>query len=100
MSHFSRESTLPSGGCLPGSYKGISFTLAAASHGLYLAMVIGIIIILAIGSILAIQMRPHTAPPGKTLGGRTDQPRLVDSTAGISITDVVMRGGDHNGRII
>jgi len=60
------------------TYRHDSIAAVIASQGLYLAVIFGLIMILAIGSILAVQLRPYAAPPGKTLTGHSNQPRLVN----------------------
>lgn len=100
MSLFSSEATPRRGDRLSPSSNGISFAISAASHGLFLAMVFGIIIILAVGSILAVQMRPCAAPSGKTLSEHTNQPRLVNTERMIINGNIVMQGGSDHDRII
>ena len=100
MSLFSREPTTPTDGHPANIFTGSSFSIAAAPHGLYLAAIVGIILIMAAGSILAIQMRPYVAPPGSTLGEHTNQPRLADAERMPIEGKIVMQGGDDHDRII
>lgn len=100
MSLFSSESTTLPGDRLPAPSNGMSFAISAAPHGLHLAMVIGIIIILAVVSILAIQMRPDTSPPGKTLGGHSNQRCLVYGGHQTGCESTAMhKGGERHGQI-
>lgn len=99
MSLFSSDSTTCRGDRLSAPSNGISFTISAAPHGLYMAMVVGLIIILAIGSILALQMQPYTAPPGKTLGGHSIQRCLVYGGHYTGCESIALQGGECHAQI-
>ncbi len=92
MSHHCDHLTYPFGN--------ISCAAVSVSRGLYLAVIVGIIMILAMGSILAVQMRPYAMAPAKILGGHPNQPRLVDSGSATGNNAISREGGDDNGRII
>ena len=98
MDLFSRATPSPHRDQIIVRFGTISSAAVPVSRGLYLAAIIGLVIILAVGSILAVQLRPYTAPPEKLLGGDTNQPRLVDSGSPIETHAIIGEGGECNGQ--
>ncbi len=99
MDLFSRTTTTPPGDHLVISFGPASSAAVPVSHGIYLAVIIGLMILLAIGSILAVQLRPYASPSHKLLGGDTNQPRLVDAADAPGHTVIVGEGGECHGQI-
>jgi hypothetical protein len=99
MDLFSRTTTLPHRHNFIHLSGNLSYA-ALVSRGLYLAVIVGVIMILAIGSLVAVQLRPYTAPPGKSLSGQSNQPRLVDIGCHIQNNAMLGEGGDDDGWII
>lgn len=99
MDLFSRATLSPYGDQIIIRFGTVSSAAVPVSRGLYLAAIVGIIMILAIGSILAVQLRPYTAPPERLLGGDTNQPRLVDSGSPIETHAIIGEGGECNGQV-
>jgi hypothetical protein len=99
MGLFSRESTPHRCGDHADLSTLSSAAFADAPQGLYLAVIVGLIMILAIGSILAVQLRPYTAPPEEPLGGSSNYPRLVDAAYPAGSLATIMEGGEVNVQI-